>query len=440
MKISVFGTGYVGLVTGVCFAEMGNDVICADIDANKIKLLKDGISPIYEPGLDALLKSNIEQKRIQFTTDLKSAVESSDFLFIGVGTPPAEDGGADLSAVHKVAESIGAFMNSRKIVVNKSTVPVGTQKAVAKVIAGALQKRNAKFEFDVVSNPEFLREGVAVDDCLKPSRVVVGCETEYAEKQMRKLYDPFLKNGNPLLAMTPESSEMTKYCANAMLAARISIMNEFSRLCEKVGADIEEVRKGIGSDSRIGPQFLFAGVGYGGSCFPKDVQALIYTGGKYDENLEILKSVEKTNAFQKERFLQRIAKALGGNLKGHKVAQWGVAFKPGTDDIREAPALDLIKGYLSAGAEVVAYDTVAQKNALEELGNPKGLCFVENQYEALKDASALVITTEWKSFREPDFARIKSLMKRPLICDGRNLYRPSEMKELGFEYISIGRN
>lgn len=439
MKISVFGTGYVGLVTGVCFAEMGNDVICADIDPEKVRLLKDGVSPIYEPGLDQILKGNIEQKRISFTTDLNSAVHASDFLFIGVGTPPADDGGADLSAVYKVAKTIGSTMTTSKIIVNKSTVPVGTQKKVTQIIRDELKTRKLNLEFDVVSNPEFLREGVAVEDCLKPARVVVGCESATAEQQMRKLYDPFLKSGNPLIAMTPESSEMTKYCANAMLAARISIMNEFSRLCEKVGADIEQVRKGIGSDSRIGPQFLFAGVGYGGSCFPKDVQALIHTGQKFDESLGILKSVEATNAFQKQRFLNRVRQAVGGSFKGIKIAHWGVAFKPGTDDIREAPAMEMLKVYLQEGAQVSAYDPVAQKNALSELGQPKGLQFFENQYETLEGASALVITTEWKSFREPDFAKIKGLLKSPVICDGRNLYRPADLKDMGFTYISVGR-
>lgn len=440
MKISVFGTGYVGLVTGVCFAEMGNDVICADIDADKVRGLQDGISPIYEPGLDQILKANIEQKRITFTTDLNKAVQASDFLFIGVGTPPAEDGSADLSAVFKVAKTIGSTMASPKIIVNKSTVPVGTQKKVAEIVRAELKTRNLKIDFDVVSNPEFLREGVAVEDCLKPARVVVGCESPVAEEQMRRLYEPFLKSGNPILIMSPESSEMTKYCANAMLAARISIMNEFSRLCEKVNADIEQIRKGIGSDSRIGPQFLFAGVGYGGSCFPKDVQALIHTGKLHDESLEILKAVESANQKQKSRFLAKVRDSVGGSFKGVKVAHWGVAFKPGTDDIREAPAMEMLKAYLDEGAEVVAFDPVAQKNALQELGNPSNLRFVENQYEALQGASALVITTEWKSFREPDFVKIKSLLKTPLICDGRNLYRTKDLKEMGFTYISIGRS
>lgn len=439
MKISVFGTGYVGLVTGVCFAEMGNSVICADIDQKKVGLLRDGASPIYEPGLDDLLKENIKQERLSFTTDLKSAVEASEFLFIGVGTPPAADGSADLTAVLSVAKTIGDTMTTSKVVVNKSTVPVGTQKKVKEVIGDRLRARGLKIDFDVVSNPEFLREGVAVEDCLKPARIVIGTESDTAEKQMRKLYDPFLKNGNPLIAMTPESSEMTKYCANAMLAARISIMNEFSRLCEKVGANVEEVRRGIGSDPRIGPQFLFAGVGYGGSCFPKDVQALVQVGAQYQESLDILKSVESTNAFQRSRFLETIRRAVGGSLKGKKIAQWGVAFKPGTDDIREAPAMDLMKAYLGEGAQVMAYDPVAQENALQELKSPATLSFFKNQYDALKEADVLVITTEWKSFREPDFNKMKSTMKAAVICDGRNIYRPSDMKEAGFKYYSVGR-
>ena len=439
MKISVFGTGYVGLVTGVCFAEMGNEVICADVDEKKIAKLKDGISPIYEPGLDNLVVANYKARRISFTTDLKHAVESSDLLFIAVGTPSDVDGSADLRYVLSVAETVGTFMNGYKVVINKSTVPVGTQKKVKDVIAQVLAKRGLKQDYDVVSNPEFLREGAALEDCLKPNRVVVGVETDKAAESMRRLYEPFLKSGNPLLIMDPLSSEMTKYAANSMLATKISLMNEFSRVCERVGADIEQVRRGIGSDFRIGPHFIFAGVGYGGSCFPKDVKALIKTGRDYQEEMDILDAVENVNQQQRENFFHKIKKSCGGSLKGQKIALWGVAFKPGTDDIREAPALYLIEKFLAEGATVSAYDPVASENAREHFKNDKSLDFKENQYDCLTAASVLVIATEWKSFREPDFARMKSLMKSPVLCDGRNIYNPKDMKDTGFRYHSVGR-
>lgn len=438
MKISVFGTGYVGLVTGVCFAEMGNDVICADIDPRKIEMLKDARSPIYEPGLDQLLKANLTGGRLDFTTDLNAAIQASDLLFIAVGTPSDEKGAADLTAVHAVAKKIGEQIQDDKVVVNKSTVPVGTQKLVKTLISQELKKRKLDVKFDVVSNPEFLREGSAIEDCLKPQRVVIGCDSENAEKKMRKLYEPFLKSGNPLLVMDPASSEMTKYAANSMLAAKITMMNEFSRVCEKVGADIESVRRGLGSDPRIGQQFIFAGVGYGGSCFPKDVSALIHSGEQVDESMDMLRAVHKVNAEQRQRFLKKIRHACGGSFAGLKIAQWGVAFKPGTDDVREAPAMDLMAAFLEEGAEVVAYDPVAAEQAKKVLHSPK-LRFVDNQYSTLEGASVLVITTEWKSFREPNFQKMKSLMKRPMICDGRNIYNPQEMQELGFAYHSIGR-
>jgi UDPglucose 6-dehydrogenase len=439
MKISVFGTGYVGLVTGVCFAEMGNEVICADIDEKKIAKLQDGISPIYEPGLDDLITGNLKAKRIHFTTDLKKAVEASDLLFIAVGTPSDVDGSADLRYVLQVAETIGTHMNQYKVIINKSTVPVGTQKKVKDMVGQVLRQRGASIEYDVVSNPEFLREGAAIEDCLKPNRVVVGCESEKAAQAMRRLYEPFLKSGNPLLIMDPLSSEMTKYAANSMLATKISLMNEFSRVCEKVGADIEQVRRGIGSDFRIGPHFIFAGVGYGGSCFPKDVKALIKAGSLVDEQMEILESVERANQLQRENFFLKVKKAVGGSLKGLKVAQWGIAFKPGTDDIREAPALSLIEHFLGEGASVCAYDPVAADNAKAYFGSEAALSFKEDQYDVLEGASVLVIATEWKSFREPDFERMKKLMKSAVICDGRNIYNPHDMKETGFQYYSIGR-
>jgi UDPglucose 6-dehydrogenase len=439
MKLSVFGTGYVGLVTGVCFAEMGNDVICADVDAKKISMLKSGKSPIYEPGIENLLAESLKGKRIEFTTDLDHAIHKSDVLFIAVGTPSAEDGSADMKYVYQVADFIGSKMTSYKLVVSKSTVPVGTQKKIKSVISEQLKKRGLSVEFDVVSNPEFLREGAAVEDCLNPNRVVVGCETEKAATAMKRLYEPFLKSGNPLLVMTPESSEMTKYAANSMLATKISFMNEMSRLCEKVGADIEEVRRGIGSDLRIGPHFIFAGVGYGGSCFPKDVRALIHAGSEFAEDLQILKAVEDVNQLQRDRFFTKILKVCGNSLKGKKIAQWGVAFKPGTDDIREAPAIDLITKFIEGGAQVMAFDPVAAPKAMEYFDHQPSLIFFEDQYEALEAADILVITTEWKSFREPNFEKMKQKMRSPLVCDGRNLYLTNDMKELGIEYHSIGR-
>lgn len=439
MKISVFGTGYVGLVTGVCFAEMGNDVVCADIDENKIAQLKKGVSPIFEPGLEEKLKSNFQSERLTFTSNITEAIHASDLLFIAVGTPSDEGGAADMKAVNEVARVIGSQIKDYKVMVNKSTVPVGTQKKVKAIVAEALRVRGVQIEFDVVSNPEFLREGQAIDDCLKPNRVVIGCETARAEKIMRKLYEPFLKSGNPLLVMDPESSEMTKYAANAMLAAKISMMNEFSRVCDRVGADIEQVRRGLGSDPRIGQHFIFAGVGYGGSCFPKDVSALIHAGESMDEPMHILRSVKRVNEEQRQRFAGKVREVVGGSVRGLKIAQWGIAFKPGTDDIREAPAMDLMETFLSEGAEICAYDPVAAKNAAAQLNDSK-LTFKDNQYDVLKDADVLVITTEWKSFREPNFAKMKSLMKAPRICDGRNIYSPEEMQELGFQYASIGRS
>jgi UDPglucose 6-dehydrogenase len=439
MKISVFGTGYVGLVTGVCFADYGNDVICADIDANKIKSLKEGKSPIYEPGLDEILENNITAERIQFTTDLVKAIKQSDILFIAVGTPSDVDGSADLKYVVSVAETIGEHLDGYKVIVNKSTVPVGTQKLVKETIAKKLAFRGVKFAFDVVSNPEFLREGNAIEDCLRPHRVVLGIESEKAKEMMSRLYEPFVRNGNPILTMDPLSSEMVKYAANAMLATRISFMNEISRLSERVGADIEFVRRGIGTDQRIGPQFLYAGVGYGGSCFPKDVKALMKTAEVNDVATPILKAVEEINKTQRENYYAKLKKALGGSVEGKTVALWGVAFKPGTDDIREAPAIDIIKWLIEDGAKVKAYDPVAQEAAKSALGSQAGLSFVDDQMDLLESVDGLAIVTEWKSFREPDFAKMKSLMKSPIIVDGRNLYKPSMMKELGFKYISVGR-
>ncbi len=426
------------MVTGVCFSEMGNTVTCVDVDLNKIKSLKNGKSPIFEPGLDTLLASNIKAERILFTDEAKRSIESADIIFIAVGTPPQEDGSADLKYVLQVADTIAEHMNSYKLVVTKSTVPVGTFKKVKGAIEKKLKARGVSFGFDVASNPEFLREGCAIEDCLKPNRVVIGVESTQAKELLENLYEPFLKNGNPLLSMDPASSEMTKYAANAMLATKISLMNEFSRVCDKVGADIEAVRKGIGSDHRIGPHFIYAGVGYGGSCFPKDVSALVRTGLEIDEKLLILDAVEKTNQIQRQNFISMIEKNL--DPKGSKtLAVWGVAFKPGTDDIREAPALDIIQRFLDLGYKVQVYDPVAADNAKDFFKGHSGVSFHDDQYSALNQADALVIPTEWKSFREPDFDKMKLLMKSHLIFDGRNIYSRKYIRQQGFTYHSIGR-
>jgi UDPglucose 6-dehydrogenase len=437
MKITVFGTGYVGLVTGVCFAEMGNNVTCVDVDQNKLKTLRDGKSPIFEPGLDSLLLANIKASRINFTDDAKTSVNNADIIFIAVGTPPQEDGSADLQYVLKVADTIAEHMNEYKLVVTKSTVPVGTFLKVKSAIEKRLKSRGVNHGFDVASNPEFLREGNAIEDCLKPNRVVIGVESPKAQEILTNLYDPFLKNGNPILTMDPASSEMTKYAANAMLATKISLMNEFSRVCEKVGADIEAVRKGIGSDHRIGPHFIYAGIGYGGSCFPKDVSALVRSGRELKEDLHILNAVEQTNQLQRQRFIATIDKNL--NVQNKCLAIWGVAFKPGTDDIREAPALDVIQYFLDQNFKIQVYDPVAAENAREYFKGHDSITFYDDQYDALKGADALIIPTEWKSFREPDFPRMKTLMKSYLIFDGRNIYSRKYIKEQGFKYFSIGR-
>lgn len=437
MRITVFGTGYVGLVTGVCFSEMGNNVVCVDIDENKIESLKKGFSPIYEPGLDSLLTQNLKAERIQFTTEFKSSVETADIIFIAVGTPPQDNGSADIKIVLKVAESIAEHMNAYKLIVTKSTVPVGTYQKIQAVIENTLKGRGASFGFDLVSNPEFLREGNAIDDCLKPNRVVIGVETQKARELLENLYEPFLKNGNPLLSMDPASSEMTKYAANAMLATKISLMNEFSRVCEKLGADIEAVRRGIASDQRIGPHFIYAGIGYGGSCFPKDISALIRTGQEIGEKLHILESVEKTNIIQRQRFIQNIEQNLSPSAR--KLAVWGVAFKPGTDDIREAPALDIIEYFLKRNIQVTIYDPVANQNAQAHFYNYSNVQFLDDQYAVLNEVDALIVLTEWKSFREPDFTRMKSMMKDLIIFDGRNIYSPKNIKNHGFRYFSVGR-
>ena len=434
MKIAVVGTGYVGLVSGACFAETGNQVTCVDIDASKVELLQNGGVPIYEPKLDILLERNIKQNRIHFTTDLAAAIEDAEIVFLALPTPPGEDGSADLSYVLGVAKQIGLLIKDYKVIVNKSTVPVGTAEKVRAVIS---QYADADTEFDVLSNPEFLREGVAIDDFMKPDRVVVGTASERAEKIMRRLYAPFVRQGNPIYCMDIRSAELTKYAANSYLATRISFMNEIANICEKVGANVNKVRMGMGSDSRIGKRFLFAGVGYGGSCFPKDVLALATTAKQYGYNFNILDSVIQVNANQRVIMMQKIKDYFNNNFEGKKIAVWGLAFKPDTDDIREAPAIHIISELLAGGAEVTTFDPEAMDNVAKVFGDRVQFC--ENAYDALPDADALVIVTEWNVFRTPDFAKMEKLLKNKVIFDGRNIYGLENMEQLGFYYNSIGR-
>ncbi|MBF0547414.1 MAG: UDP-glucose/GDP-mannose dehydrogenase family protein [Candidatus Riflebacteria bacterium] len=438
MKISVIGTGYVGLVTGTCFAESGNDVICMDTDASKIQRLKNGEIPIYEPGLEELVKRNVLEERLSFSTDIEKAVKHGLMLFIAVGTPPGEDGSADLKYVLEVARQIGKNMESFKIVVDKSTVPVGTGDKVRKAIFEELKKRDlVDLEFDVVSNPEFLKEGNAIDDFMKPDRVVIGCENVRTAELMKELYAPFVRTEKPILIMDIRSAEMTKYAANALLATKISFINDVANLCEVLGADIDNVRKGIGSDSRIGYSFIFPGAGYGGSCFPKDVQALLRTGSEHGYDLQILDSVEKVNNRQKEVMYKKLEKACKGDLRGKIFAIWGLSFKPNTDDMREAPAIVLIEKILAAGGKVRAYDPEAMGEAQKVFKDR--IEYSKKSYEALEGAEALLLVTEWNEFRRPDFDKIKTLLRRPLIIDGRNVYDSARMKIRGFEYHSIGR-
>lgn len=437
MKIGVIGTGYVGLVTGTCFAESGNDVICVDTDASKIDRLNKGEIPIFEPGLDELVKRNVVEDRLRFTTKIDEAVEKSLMLFIAVGTPPGEDGSADLKYVLQVAKSIGKLMENFKVIVNKSTVPVGTADKVRESVKEELKKRGVDIPFDVVSNPEFLKEGNAIDDFMKPDRVVVGCDDVRTAELMKELYAPFVRTEKPIILMDVRSSEMTKYAANAMLATKISFMNDIANLCELVGADVDNVRKGIGSDSRIGYSFIFPGAGYGGSCFPKDVQALVRTGQQNDYRLQILDAVEEVNQRQKLVMFQKLSKVYNGRLSGKTFAVWGLAFKPNTDDMREAPALVLIEKLLEAGAAVKTYDPQAMHETKKVLGDK--ITYAKKSYDALEGCEALLIVTEWNEFRRPDFERMKKLLARPLIIDGRNIYDPKRMKSLGFEYHSIGR-
>jgi UDPglucose 6-dehydrogenase len=435
VNITVVGTGYVGLVAGACLAETGNQVVGADVDAKKIEGLKRNVLPIYEPGLDRLVERNQAAARLTFTTDVGAAIEHASVVFIAVGTPPDEDGSADLRHVLAVAEEIGRHMARETVVVTKSTVPVGTAARVAECVA-----RNAKHPFHVVSNPEFLKEGAAVDDFMKPDRVVLGAETDHARSVMAELYAPFVRTGKPIIFMDVPSAEMTKYAANAMLATRISFMNDIANLCERVGANIDHVRKGIGSDDRIGPAFLFPGPGYGGSCFPKDVKALVRTARDQATCLRILESVESVNEDQKHRMFQKLTAAVGDNLRGTRVAVWGLAFKPNTDDMREAPALTLIEDLLAAGATVAAHDPVAMDEARRRLAHVGDrVRFASSSYDALDGADALAVVTDWNEYRHPDFGRIKQTLKRPLIVDGRNLYALHRMAEMGFTYHSVGR-
>lgn len=437
MNIGVIGAGYVGLVAGACFAESGNDVICIDVDEKKIARLKKGEIPIYEPGLDELVKANTEAGRLTFSTDIALGVQSSEVIFIAVGTPQDEDGSADLKYVLKVAEQIGKHMNGPKVVVDKSTVPVGTADKVRAEIA-----KHTSFDFDVVSNPEFLKEGSALEDFMKPDRVVIGAETVESAEIMRELYEPFMRTGNPILMMDVKSAEVTKYAANAMLATKISFMNEIANLCEEVGADVTNVRKGIGSDERIGPHFLFPGVGYGGSCFPKDIRALARTAREHEVELQIVNAVDRVNNAQKTRIARKVVAHFGSEaaVKGKKLALWGLAFKPKTDDMREAPSLTVIEQLTAMGATIAAYDPEAMEVTKTLLANNKSVTFVEHNYDALEGADALLIVTEWNEFRRPNFGKMQQMLKSPVIFDGRNLFDPSKMKRLGFAYYSIGRS
>jgi UDPglucose 6-dehydrogenase len=432
VKITVIGTGYVGLVTGTCFAETGNKVTCVDIDQSKVDKLSGGQITIYEPGLEKIFLRNIKESRLKFTTQLEEAIEDAEIIFLALPTPPGADGSADLKYVLGVADHLGKILKGYKVIVNKSTVPVGTVDKVKAAI-----QNNYKGEFDVVSNPEFLREGVAVDDFMKPDRVVVGTRSERAKKLMSNLYAPYVRQGNPVIFMDERSSELTKYAANSFLATKISFMNEIAQLCERMGADVDMVRRGIGSDDRIGKRFLFPGIGYGGSCFPKDVQALIMSSEELNYTFEILKAVEKVNANQKLHLVEKIRAYYNNNLQGKHFALWGLAFKPNTDDIREAPALSIIYALINAGATLTAYDPEAMPNIKAQIGDK--ISYAENQYQALAGAEALIIATEWSEFRTPDFDQMDKLLKDKVLFDGRNLFELPMIKELGYHYESIGR-
>ncbi|MES2386404.1 MAG: UDP-glucose/GDP-mannose dehydrogenase family protein [Bacteroidota bacterium] len=432
MRIAVVGTGYVGLVTGTCFAETGNTVTCVDIDVNKIENLRNGQIPIYEPGLENMFKHNLQHGRLKFTTDLKEGIQDAEIIFLALPTPPGADGRADLKYILKVANDLGPLLHRFAVIVDKSTVPVGTSELVHEAIA-----KNATVEFAVVSNPEFLREGVAVEDFMKPDRVVIGTNSEKARKAMERLYAPLVRQGNPIIFMDERSAEMTKYAANSFLATKITFMNEIANLCELVGANVDDIRKGIGSDARIGKRFLFAGIGYGGSCFPKDVQALSRTSEEYGYNFKILDAVMDVNHQQKTKLLPHLRTYFGNALAGKTIAVWGLAFKPYTDDIREAPALENIDALLAEGATIKCYDPEAMGHVKKIYGEKVTFC--EDMYQTVDGADALLIVTEWPEFRTPEFDKIDKLMKNPAIFDGRNLFEPAVMAELGYRYVSIGR-
>ncbi|MGM0589094.1 MAG: UDP-glucose dehydrogenase family protein [Bacteroidota bacterium] len=436
MNIAVVGTGYVGLVGGTCFADSGNNVTCVDIDEEKVQQLRDGIVPIYEPGLETIFKRSIRENRLHFTTNLEDAIESAEIIFLSLPTPPGANGQADLSAVIKVAGQLGNLIKDYKIIVNKSTVPVGTADKVHEAIA-----ENATVDFDVVSNPEFLREGAAVEDFMKPERVVIGSSSERAIEKMQVLYEPFVRSGNPIIVMDERSAEMTKYAANAMLATKITFMNEIANVCERVGANVDHIRRGIGTDSRIGKRFLFAGIGYGGSCFPKDVQAIHHTAGEYGYDFRILDSVMRVNDQQKLSIVEKVKQHFNSDLDGKTFGVWGLSFKPETDDIREAPSLYITKALAEAGVQMKAYDPEALltfQDAIDEKTN-QSITYVDEQGKALEGVDALIICTEWNEFRRPNFDRFKTAMKEPLIFDGRNLYDLKRAKQAGLKYISVGR-
>lgn len=439
MRITIIGSGYVGLVTGTCLAEMGNHVCCFDVDSRKIERLRRGDVPIYEPGLSEMLRRNVAAERLTFTADNEEAIAFGDIQFIAVGTPPDEDGSADIQYVLAAARAIGRSMTQYKIVVDKSTVPVGTADKVQAVLTEELARRGVDIPFSVVSNPEFLKEGAALDDFMKPDRIVVGCEDERAMHSMRRLYSPFQRNHDRLLFMDVRSAELTKYAANAMLATRISFMNELANLAETLGADIELVRRGIGADPRIGYHFLYPGTGYGGSCFPKDVAALIHTGKQHGHTLRVLEAVEAANHVQKYRLVDKVVARFGSDLTGRRFALWGLAFKPNTDDMREAPSLIIIEQLTQRGADVVAFDPIAMDEARRVVGEHPRLHFAHDMMHALHEADALLIVTEWKTFRSPNFDRVRQLLKEPVIFDGRNLYEPTWLREQGFDYYAMGR-
>lgn len=437
MKIAVVGTGYVGLVTGTCFSESGANVVCVDKDKRKIDLLREGRVPIFEPGLEQMLKRNVDKGRLSFSESVRDALPGAEIIFIAVGTPPGEDGSADLSHVLSVAEEIGKYLEDYIVVTTKSTVPVGTAERVRKTIQDELAKRNAEIPFDVASNPEFLKEGAAIEDFLRPERIIIGIDNERAGEKMRNLYMPFVLNNHPILFMDIASAELTKYAANAMLATRISFINELANLCEILGADINQVRKGIGSDSRIGGKFLYPGTGYGGSCFPKDVKAILKTAKDHGYDLKVIRAVENANEYQKSVIFSKINQYFGKNLRERTIGIWGLSFKPKTDDIREASSLYLINKLLEAGATIRAYDPAAIEETRKVMGDR--IYYAADQYDAITSADALVLMTEWSEFHLPDFVRIAALLKNKVIFDGRNIYNPEELRKLGFRYFGIGR-